>query len=1248
MVADGTAVSRGREWTEMHQDTSVPPATQIEPMARTLTPLSSGYQEAEHGAYARYLTAGLQQPKVFNIALTGGYGSGKSSVIEHIESSNKFKVLNLAISSLGNDLGEPGSAAKGAGEGADLTNRIEKAIVKQLLYRESPEKLPASDFHRISKFPLGRATLTSAAGVAGAVAVPLLMGWNPDLLGQGAEEWAAGVGALGISTAGLTAVRAFLHQRFSVSQLSAAGASVTLARRPTSYFDKYLAEIVYFFEVTNYDVVVFEDLDRFENPGIFEALRELNTILNESDQVGRRVRFVYAVRDSVFEKLGQEPVPTDTNTDEEEEPSVSTDAAATTSSQGDVDAVQAEVERANRTKFFDLVIPLVPFITHRSAHELLAQLFPEGEAHRPSDELIDRAAKHVPDMRMLKNIRNEYCVFSEQLLVQGKGAPDLSPDTLLSLVLYKHFHLADFEKIIHGRSDLDTLYKAYRATVNDSIRDADEQLRTLDSADEAASAAHTLADELGARFTELVDIARNGQRILEITIGTTEFDTEVTDWPKFWRQAAADGSITVTVLRQGYNNRMPIEFKTATLERILNHPLTGDVFQNRTTRSDEEQRRKHRANRDFLRGASMAALNSRPEFTARDTGLSLAQVIDTLKSELARGLVREGYIDHNFTLYVAQFYGTRLSKNVQTFIVRNVDTNTPDANYQLNPDEVASLLAEVGPRCLRGASAYNVSVLDHLLDQDDPQANLVLDRLAAFGKEEQSFVETYLSNGAHPARLAAGLASRWPHALVYLAHEARLDTGRRVTYVDAALSALNVDMTYDADDALGEFLAANYAAMASYTAELPQTQVDTIVAMTKESGARIADLSDLHPTMLRAIVEADLYPLTAMNLRAAMDEAPSIALDHVRSDSALYEDCLEQPEAFLAAVADDDATDFTVEEPQHFAGILDDVVNRWDAEHIEALIAGASSTCEVIRLAEAPNETWVALATHHRFPATVPNIEDYRAEHGIDDGLGDLLTAAETIEVSDEVAESDLRSLAAALLNSPAAIADPSHRVRLAHSLDLAEPLEPSDVPVEAGQLLSLLLTEGLVEDTEETFARFAATDWATIESAITASEAFRDHLSPAAVPGRMVKDFLVSTAVPEELKVVVMSRAAEFIEAGDTSTWQVAADFQLSSNRKVNTSTLQMFTGVGIAAETVVRLAERYLDGGGDGPQVLTALAGIGGQYSSLAGVSGETAELPYDLNKPLFDRLRASRVVARAHRGKRLKRSKLIVLLR
>lgn len=49
-----------------------------------------------------------------------------------------------------------------------------------------------------------------------------------------------------------------------------------------SIFNKHLDEILYFFQVTDYNVVIIEDLDRFGTPSIFLKLRELNQLINES------------------------------------------------------------------------------------------------------------------------------------------------------------------------------------------------------------------------------------------------------------------------------------------------------------------------------------------------------------------------------------------------------------------------------------------------------------------------------------------------------------------------------------------------------------------------------------------------------------------------------------------------------------------------------------------------------------------------------------------------------------------------------------------------------------------------------------------------------------------------------------------------------------------------------------------------------------------------------------------------------
>ena len=88
-----------------------------------------------------------------------------------------------------------------------------------------------------------------------------------------------------------------------------------------SYFDKYLNEVLYLFENADADVIVFEDMDRFNANKIFERLREVNTLANiqlqkESKKV---LRFFYLLRDDIF---------------------VSKD----------------------RTKFFDYIIPVVPVV----------------------------------------------------------------------------------------------------------------------------------------------------------------------------------------------------------------------------------------------------------------------------------------------------------------------------------------------------------------------------------------------------------------------------------------------------------------------------------------------------------------------------------------------------------------------------------------------------------------------------------------------------------------------------------------------------------------------------------------------------------------------------------------------------------------------------------------------------------------------------------------------------------------------
>lgn len=272
-----------------------------------LVPLVPEHVAEQHQMYSDELVSLLEddprRARVWNIALTGGYGSGKSSVLAGVRDRLPARVVEISLSSL-SDVGvQPFDK-----QSNELTNYIQKEIVKQLLYRERPSRVPGSRFRRISRLPKPRAALTSVLMGVLVVAVFWVTGWAAPMQLGPDEEWRRPVilAVIGlISAAAAFNAQVLLSNRVRIDKLGTAATSVSLTGDAEgSYFDEYLDEIVYFFEMTGRDVVVIEDLDRFEDPSIYASLRELNTLLNSSGQLRNRpVHFIYAVRDSIFEDL---------------------------------------------------------------------------------------------------------------------------------------------------------------------------------------------------------------------------------------------------------------------------------------------------------------------------------------------------------------------------------------------------------------------------------------------------------------------------------------------------------------------------------------------------------------------------------------------------------------------------------------------------------------------------------------------------------------------------------------------------------------------------------------------------------------------------------------------------------------------------------------------------------------------------------------------------------------------------------
>lgn len=1245
-----------------------------------LRPLTAEFSADQHKDYVDHLNAALKNSRVRNIALTGRYGAGKSSVLEEFARQNRRRVLFLSLSSLGPE--NPKESR---------TNQIEKELVKQLLHRERPARLPQSRYQRIDRLPMRRALAEAAAVIATFGVVLWIFGVFPSLPGLTGEAplWLrVAAGALtGLAFMGIVAwLRLAAHNRLEVSQLSAAGASVTVTRKSETYFDKYLDEVVYFLEARrSIDVIVFEDLDRFNQPGIFEALRELNTLLNTSRQVtsrpfwpgGRRtIRFVYAMRDSIFEQLGYD------------------------SRELKNDAAQAEAVRANRTKFFDLVIPLVPFITHRTARELLAQVLSAdelAEAPAVSDELIDLVARHVPDMRFLINVRNEYAVFAKRLITEHHGMDTLTADQLFAMVAYKNLHLEDFELLLLGRSKLDMLYRLSRQLVTENIDRRRARLRKLTDNLSLQQALDERADSWGQKlesfFTKVAAAAYQGS-ILEYQVDGESVSSDLTS-SDFWRQVfEADHGVAAVVTGRPYGHNNPVQLTMNELRGIVGFDFRGSDWTAATKDSLTRERDSVEAEIAALRTADFGDLAKRPDFT---TAVDEEQrtfkdlVVDAIGSELGRTLVAEGYIDRYYNLYVAQYYGDRVPPSAMSFIVQNVDPNQPDIHYPFpDPSEVAALLKETNRSFLSDASAYNIAILDYLLASNDTGAHTIMNSLTGhFGEVEQEFLAAYLSDGSQAEDAIAYLAPRWADIFSELVESFDLTSDNRIRLIDVALAHSSPGIKYRLGESVRSFLQAHYKEFGTLSAPPPPTDAEladsapdqlpteqatnNAVVTLKRAGFDCDDLSALREAARVAVVNADCYTLNSANLRAALGGVNTISLDGIqRLDPGIYEDALSRAGDYLLAfearsheVADSASSEqrelWTIESPTEFAAVVNDLADLHDA-HTLAVIKHAHPECMIDNINAVPSGSWEALAAGGRFPATLTNVDAYIESVGeVDADLASLLTATlriivtgtghsenaaateptesegttdhepDALSASDSLEAAKLR-VARAILNASSTIPDPGTRAKIAASLDLKNWFPVDMAPAERGPLLGHLLERRLCEDSEATFAHFDTTDWPTLLVGIQHSGQFAKFVSPEILNPKSTQQLLLSAEIEAALKRTVLRRFDEFIPTDDKASLLASGRAALAIGHSPGTSRLSTIAQGTGDCDLAVRLLHRFRNDLST-DEVLDVLLRLDEPYSRLAS-SGHKLTFPRnDHHEAVLGRLKADgRITSRA----------------
>lgn len=420
--------------------------------------------------------------EVTNVAITGNYGAGKSSVVESFEEKRKkTKFIHISLG----QYDEIKSSEKNGLDKREI-NTIEGKIINQLLHQIDPNKIRKSIFKTLdaeSQINPLNITLYLSLTILLSLYLFNISSWSELVHNFCWLSWTTKpiISLLVLITLFILIVYGIyfllkLQKDFGfIKKLSLKAEKVETdieifsnESSRVSYFDRYLDDVLYLFKQSEADVIVFEDIERFNDSRIFEKLKELNIVINRKRKIcgESKLVFFYLVKDDLFESQ-------------------------------------------ERTKFFDFIIPVVPVVTASNSHDILKKLLTEMREYTRLDKtFLFNISLYLDDMRLINNICNEYLTYKETL-----SKLPLEREKIFSMVVYKNIFPKDFSLLQRNQGYLYELLNSKEIALKNLREELNNKKNALERKIENAEEEH-LNDEVELYGTILK--IPSGRKIIKV------------------------------------------------------------------------------------------------------------------------------------------------------------------------------------------------------------------------------------------------------------------------------------------------------------------------------------------------------------------------------------------------------------------------------------------------------------------------------------------------------------------------------------------------------------------------------------------------------------------------------------------------------------------------------------------------------------------------------------------------------------
>lgn len=509
--------------------------------------------------------------------------------------------------------------------------------------------------------------------------------------------------------------------------------------KDAAYFDKYLDSILYMIDHSGKEFFIFEDIDRFDTTLIFERLKEINELVNAKRKLRQAtpIKFIYLLRDDIF-------------------------------------------LNKDRTKFFDFLVPVIPVTnTKNSSDKLFAILEKYHLKDAITPDLVRALGLYIEDYRLIINIANEFRIYFAALGQRNK----LNPDKMLSMIVYKNLFPRDFVNLqkqkgyVHfllSKRGKDAFVSEKRAELEKEEADCMKKLKAI-------------KDEV---FTKTRELA--------FAIICMEINANYSAFRRFIDVVHRDLSTIESYIEneQGISQDAKDEYKKR----------KAIVEADRKSQIDSETERLNdiRKQLELLDTASFSMLASM--FVEENDKIFLQNGLDNNRNKVLYNAVREnsyfnllkyllisGNLDETFAEYTTFFYGESLSENDQAFLMNLHENGAPKWDLKLTNFSV--VLQNISVAELTRPAILNYSLLLHRLSfsESDDAAQSLEKMLCNFKGKYFGYAIQFISKGEKVGEFVTFLFRTLPNSFGRICAESNLNADIIESLAYYALLYLNED-----------------------------------------------------------------------------------------------------------------------------------------------------------------------------------------------------------------------------------------------------------------------------------------------------------------------------------------------------------------------------------------------------------------------------------------------------------------------